>query len=454
MRQAVRRWWQALPNGKPVETWPFQAASARDTLAFKPLWTGWVATVALFFSQMFWLLHFLSPNSDSAVRGYDYFTLPRCGLAVRYGTDVFTSSADYAAYGPWATQWVTHPNLCVFPGVMLSYLPPYAGYWLLNLCHLALHLFILWHFARRAAADRTTFGTGAWRDHLFFLLIGFFFPMYVLYYQGQYHSVAVLALTLVLLRPQNPALGFIVSAFSKPLLGPAGLVLLARGMWKTVATIVLALMIGYVPWFFLSYSVPEGIHLGWNHSLQPFFDIGSDFLKHNIPRWNQEQSMASFLGELMGAEANLHVRYALGLVVTLAGAFALRKKPLELAVCTTTLWFFLVYGRGHDYHATLLIPVLAYLWCQRPQHYRNGWVLLITAMYALPTSYALFRTVLGYTAEVSGETMLATHPWLFFAFVAQKPVATLLLAGTILWKEWVAERVAEIDPDGYLPQRA
>ncbi|TJZ77370.1 hypothetical protein [Chitiniphilus eburneus] len=404
--------------------------------------------LALFFSQAFWLLHRLSPNSDSVFRGYDYFTLPRCGLAIRHGTNVFTSAETYSYYGPWATQWVTHPNLCVFPGLPLSYLSPFVGYWLFNLFNLALHLFILVHFARRAAGDPDTFRGGQWRDHILFALLGFFFPMYVLYYQGQYHSLAVLALMLVFLCPRNPAVGFIVSAFGKPLLGPAGLVLLVRGMWKTVAVIGVALLLGYVPWFFLSYSLDQGIQLGHNATLAPFFEIGSQFLKYNVPRWNQEQSMASFLSEMMQPGTQLYLRYALGAIVTLAGAIALRRKPLELAVSLVTLWFFLVYARGHDYHATLLIPVLAYLWCQRPHLYRTPLMLLITAMYALPTSYALFRTVLGFTAEVSGETMLATSPFLYYCFVAQKPVATLLLAGNILWQEWLKEKAAEIDLDG------
>ncbi|GAA5784594.1 hypothetical protein [Chitiniphilus shinanonensis] len=446
---SLAQWWRALPNGPDPETWPHRPASLRQTLAFRPLWTGLGCALALFFSQVFWLLHRLSPNSDSAFRGYDYFTLPRCGLAIRHGTDVFTSAETYASYGPWATSWVTHPNLCVFPGVPLSYLPPFAGYWLFNLFNLALHLFILVHFARRAAGDAGTFHGGQWRDHLMFGLLGFFFPMYVLYYQGQYHSLAVLALMLVFLQPRNPALGFIVSAFGKPLLGPAGLVLLVRGMWKTIALIALALLIGYLPWFFLNYSLEQGIHLGRNTSLAPFFDIGSHYLKYNVPRWNQEQSMASFLGEWMSPDAQLYLRYLFGLIVTLIGAVVLRRKPLELAVSLVTLWFFLVYARGHDYHATLLIPVLAYLWCQRPQWYRTRFMLLIAAMYALPTSYALFRTVLGFTGEVSGEAMLASSPLLYYCFVAQKPVATLLLTGNILWQEWLKDKAAEIDPDGH-----
>lgn len=191
-----------------------------------PLAVALGAALLLFVLFTAGVLRPLSPNTDGAPRGFDFFGLPRCGLAVRFGTNPFTAAEDYGQYGPWATPWISHPAMCV-AAAPLSYLPPWTAFWSFAAFNLLLHLGIIAAFGLRLS--RTDFGGQSWparlRDLLFFTATGFFIPWSVMYEMGQYHSLAVLALALVLIHPRYAVAAFVLSALSKPILAPAALVL-------------------------------------------------------------------------------------------------------------------------------------------------------------------------------------------------------------------------------------
>lgn len=404
-----------------------------------PVYTGILAVFLLGGLFLFRALDSLSANTDHPALGHDYFSLPRAGLAIRFGTDPMTSWKEYGSYGPSSSDFNSHPVVAVL-GVPFSYLPPWTGYWVLNLFHFLLHLLILWKFGALFIGRFPDFQTGSSqiRNVLFFTTMGLFFPWYVLYFEGQYHSFAVLALSLVLLCPRYQVHGFLLSAITKPVLAPAGLVLLIRREWKLVAVICCATAIILLPWFYLTYSIQEGITFGANELITRFYLRARGFMHYAVLRWDQQISLAQALNELCSYQVNLYIRYALAAVPVLAGVVLFLRRPRDIAIVMTTLWFFILYARGHEYHATLLVPILLCLFVQEDGRYQTWTLLVITLLLASPTVWILFTSCYGLPGPGAGsmEKMRAMNSVLYHLFLWQKPFAVLWLVAYMLYKEW------------------
>ncbi len=352
-----------------------------------------------------------TPLRDSFAR--DYVTLPKCGLAVRHGTDLYTSSADYPDYGPVGNGWLSHPLLCVTAGVPLSFLGPFTGYRLVNIGYVLLHVWLLWSFGRHLR------GPFRARDYVLFGALGLCFPWYVMYVVGNYHALSVLALALALTARRKR--GFILSAVTKPALAPAGVVLLARARthWREILVIGAVAAVATLPFWTL---------------LDEYLRIGSDQAKLFVPGWDQQISLALLLDEFVDPDRNLLLRQ-IGTVAILAYAvIGLRRKPIELAIAFASLWFFVYYARGHEYHATLLVPVFLYLWTEPSGRYRTWWIAALAVAICLPTPWPLFGVD---PAFPDFDVLQGKSEVLFALFLGQKPIATLLLAATIVTTEGV-----------------
>lgn len=360
----------------------------------------------------------------------DYITLPRCGLAVRFGTNMFTSSTDYPWYGPVGTGWASHPALCVFGGVPTSYLSPNFGFQLLNFFYLLVQLGIIVVFGRRLTAPYRV------KDVVMFAALALFFPWYVMYVAGQYHALSVLALALVLSGPRHRVGGFVLSAISKPALGPAGLVLILRGHFRQVLKIALWVALLTLPFAIFGYTKETGIHSGGS-TLHDFLKNGTDYTKYFIPNWDQEISFALLLDQFVEFETNLHLREYLTAALILFAAIGLRKRPIEVAIATATMWFFIFYARGHEYQGTLMVPIFAYLFTEPRGLYRNWWLVLLAVVYALPTPWPIFihKYDLAGPGPDSFAFMKDHSRILFDVFLAQKPATAILVIFTIAWTE-------------------
>ncbi len=402
-----------------------------------PTWAG--IGFALFIFVAYMLHWFTSWTPLEGTYARDYITLPQCGLAARFGTDMYTSSQDYISFGTVGNGWLSHPALCVSLGIPLSYLPPFFGFKLMNFLYLALHLGILTAFGRRLKAPYKV------RDYVVFIAIGVFFPWYVMYHVGQYHAIAVMALALALAGPGKTVFAFVLSAISKPVLAPAGLVLITRGRWKESLKIVALVALISVPFMKLGYpSVQEGLRWGGG-SFDEFLTIGQDQAKLFVPRWDQQVSLAMLIDEWFPTWNNLNVRIGLTVALLAFALIALRRKPIEVAIAVSSLWYFVYYARGHEYHATLLVPIFAYLWTEPRGLYRNWWVALLCVSSALPTTWPIFIHKLGLPgpAPDSFVYMEERSPLAFNLFIAHKPVTVLLLVLTVAFIELRPRRAEE-----------
>ncbi len=351
-----------------------------------------------------------TPLRDSFAR--DYVTLPKCGLAVRHGTDLYTSSQDYPNYGPVGNGWLSHPLLCVTAGVPLSFLDPFLGYRILNVVYVLMHVFLLIAFGRRLAAPHRT------RDYVMFAALGLCFPWYVMYVVGQYHALSVFALGLALLGIRRT--GFVLSALTKPVLAPAGIILVTRRHFREAALIAVLVAAATLPF--------------WN-VLDEFLRIGSDQAKLFVPGWDQQQSLALLLDDLVDPERNLLIRQILTVALIAYAVIGLRRKPIELAFAMAAMSFFFVYyARGHEYHATLLVPILLYLWTEPSGRYRTPWIAFLAVLSFLPTTWTLFNVSAAFP---DFDVLMGKSAVLFVLFIAQKPVAALLLIATIIRTEGV-----------------
>ncbi|MEJ7893949.1 MAG: hypothetical protein WKF94_15065 [Solirubrobacteraceae bacterium] len=393
-----------------------------------PTLVGAACAIAVFVAFLKGWLTSWTPLEGTYAR--DYITLPHCGLAVREGTNMFTSSLDYPDYGPVGSGWVSHPLLCVTAGTPLSYLSPLTGFKLVNFLYLILHLGIIVGFGRRLIAPYRV------RDCAIFVALGLFFPWYVMYHTGQYHALSVLALALVLAGPRRRVGGFVLSAVTKPVLGPAGLVLIFRGHRREALKIVALLLALSLPFALFGYSREVGLNFGGG-ALKQFLDIGTSQSNQLVPGWDQQVSLALLLDERFQSWDNLRVRQILTGALLLLALVGLRRRPIEVAIAVASLWFLVYYARGHEYHGTLLVPVFAYLWTESRGLYRTPWVALLCAVYALPTTWPLFihRFDLPGPGPESFAFMEQASSPLFVAFLAHKPVVALLLVLTIAWKE-------------------
>lgn len=393
-----------------------------------PTWIGLGCAVFIFIAFLKGWFTSWTPLEGTYAR--DYITLPKCGFAARYGTNMFTSSEDYMAYGPVGNGWLSHPALCVGAGIPLSYMPWETGFKLVNVAYFAMHLGVIVAFGRRLTAP---YRVG---DLIVFAALGLFFPWYVMYHVGQYHALSVLALALVLLGPRRRVFGFVLSAVSKPILAPAGLVMITRGHFRESLKIVFWVALITVPFALFGYTKDVGLHWGGS-AISEFLRIGQDQAKLFVPHWDQQVSLAMLIDEWFPTWNNLNVR--VGLTVALVGLalIGLRKRPIEVAIAATSLWFFTYYARGHEYHATILVPVFAYLWTEPRGLYRTPWVALLCVVAALPTTWPIFIHMLDLPGPAPDSFVFMENksPLAFNLFIAQKPVTVLLLALTIAFKE-------------------
>ncbi len=396
-----------------------------------PTLLGLLAALLLFLLFQARCLEGWSANSDNAAIGYDYFGWPRAGLAIRHGTDPFAAHRHYG-YGPYATQFVSFPALAVL-GVPLTYLPPWTGFRLFNLFNLALHLAIVFVFGRRLS------GAGrAPRDFVFMLAMGFYLPWYVMYHMGQYHSLAVLAVFLVLAGEGRAAqvTGFMISALAKPVLAPAALVLFVRREWKTIWIIMGLIFLTVVPWFVLRHDA-AGFYFGRNPIMTEYMTEARTISHYTAHRWNQEMSLAAALGEFMTAGRNLELRGILAVLVLALAAVLAWSRDRRAALALALMWFFVYYARGHEYHYTLLVPVMLCLWSLPGGRYRTRWMAALAVVAAVPTTWVIFKYGYGFDPQ-SGtcDAMLAANAPLYYAFLWHKPATALLLAATIAWTEF------------------
>lgn len=215
---------------------------------------------------------------------------------------------------------------------------------------------------------------------------------------------------------------------------------IVRRRWRAVAWIMVLVLAGTLPWMLLTYDVAHGLAVGRNASFEFFIRNSEDLTNYIIPRWNQQVSLAAALDEFMSEEQHLRVRYALAGFAVLTGGLLFWRKQFGVAVVACTLWFFFLYGRGFEYHVTLYVPMLLYLYTLEGGRYRGGLIVLIALLVALPTTYPLYRYWLGLTNPAgfapSSDAMFAAHRGLYYAFLWQRPVGAFLLLGLVLVKEW------------------
>ncbi len=389
------------------------------------VWGGSLAIV-LFLLVIPNALVALSPMGKSFA--FDYFTWPRCGLAVRFGTNPFTSSQDYPYFGYFATSWVSHPMLCVLGGPLLSYLPPWTGFWLVNSLYCVLHVWILVACGRRIPRP--------WKriDYIAFAAFGFFFPWYLLYVLGQYHAVVVWGLALVLFSERYTT-GFLLSALGKPILGPPALVLVVCRKWRALAWIALGTIAIYLPFFILHYQLGTGLTLGWNPDFLKFFRDGSMYMRFSVLDWNQEMGWSKVFDEFAPPAQHLIFRYILAALCCLAGGWVGFKAGARKGILVATLWFFVLMGRGHEYHYSLYLPMLAFLYTDK--RYRTPWFVFLCLLAALPTTFGLYSWIgnISDPHTASQSALRSASPLIFYSYLLQRPILLPLLIGTVIWKE-------------------
>jgi hypothetical protein len=406
---------------------------------------GLLACITLFLGFCFGAFDRFSSLSDSPFKGVDYITLPRCGLAARHGTDVFRSHEDYSSYGQYGGFWASHPMMCFALGAPLSFLSPKVGYWFMNCVYLFMHCWMVTWFLLRLPFANTKLDK--LRDAAFALLAGFSMPWYVAYNQGNYHIFSVFGLFL-LLRDSVDAkhsgngsvFGYCLSAFAKPLLAPLALVTLFQKKWKILVNTGAIVVAGNIFVFFLK-PIPHSESLfpytiGFNESLLQFLQIGQGALTVAAYRWNQIQSLHSVLQETAWADWSFEIRLIItSLLVSICFYSLVIRRNAVMALACLPLWYIFMNTRGHEYHWTLLTPILLCLYVFFEQH-RNHWTLLALALTSLPNSWFLFHFLQDFQTpnEMENTRMLELSPFLYYWFLIQKPLAPLLILLSIIWK--------------------
>ena len=387
---------------------------------WKPLHSGLLGATLLFLLYIPRWLTGLSAMGGSFA--FDYFTLPRCGLAVRNGTDYFSSSQDYS-FGYHATNWASHPLMCYVFGVPLSFTSPWVGFWLSTFLYFLLHCWILWRFAKCLSAEANR----DWTSHVTFASLGLFYPWYLNYHLGQYHLIFVAALALVL--TEKRVSGFVTSALGKPALAPAALCLVAVKDWKSIAWIGAICVLGYAPFLF-DFS---GGSVSLNKSFLNFFQISSLYSHYSVRGWDQELGWSKVMDEIWAGD-HYPLRMALTLFCAFGGAF-LARRSFPLGVGFASLWFFFSYGRIHEYHYATFVPLLAWA-CTNPHFSKKG-VAAAAFWMGTPTVWAFLTQSEVYSkGALDFGAARAAEPFLFWTWMLHKPLGVLLVAGLFVaaWK--------------------
>jgi hypothetical protein len=392
-----------------------------------PKWTGlgFATFLALLYIPR-WLTGLSSMGRSFA---FDYFTLPRCGLAVRHGTNLFTSGQDYK-FGYHSTQWVSHPLLCYVFGVPFSYLDPWLGFWTCTFLYYLLHCAILWNFANKL----DLVSQQSISSHLIFAALGLFFPWYLNYHLGQYHLIFVGALAFVL--SGNTVLGFSVSALGKPALGPAALCLVTAKKWWSIFFIFFICILGYLPFLFTTKNSIGRMEVVIDQNFLEFFKMSRMFAHFSVRGWDQEMGWSKVFDEIF-SEDHYSIRMFLAIVFAFGGAWISRLN-YRLGIGFASLWFFFSYGRIHEYHYATFVPLLA--WCASQKYFSKPLLAAVSVLMASPTVWFL---LINTNAMVKGSLDFkmgrASHPLLFWSWILQKPLCVVLIAA-LFFSAYLKER--------------
>ncbi len=409
-----------------------------DICRNRPLCVGLILAALLFGLALTRVLNSWSANAESFQ--FDHHALTRCGMAIRYGTNIYKADVDYRWFGYHSSDWTSLPWLCVLGGVPLSYLPPNFGYYLMCLIYFLTHIAILIYFGLRLLRQG-----GHWRplDYVAFAGFGFFFPWYIIYQTGQFHALAVAGLALVLVNERAIFWGFLLSALGKPILAAGVVSLIAAKRWKIVLRLSVICLALYLPWLLLDYSPKEGLHFGQNRNWTLFYGNASTVSTYSVFRWNQEMSWAKVFDELFPVAINIFLRKMMGgAILILSGVLAWRGK-LKEALCISTLFYLTYYARGHEYHLTLYVPLYLYLYTRPDGAYRNRVTVALILLAACPTVFPIFKWLYAIPDKVpSSDQMLLANPFLYGIWLVQKPILSMLTAGLIGWRELKLSRTS------------
>jgi hypothetical protein len=158
-------------------------------------------------------------------------------------------------------------------------------------------------------------------------------------------------------------------------------------------------------------------------------------MKFSVPGWNQEMGWSKVFDEFMPTAKHLPIRYAMAGACCIIGIWIARKKSdLRTGLLVSSLWFFALMGRAHEYHYTLYVPMLAYLYTKEHGEYRTAWVAFLCVCAAAPTTFALFSplSVMPDPQHASQGAMRAANPLLFWAYLFHRPLLLPALIITIL----------------------
>lgn len=392
-----------------------------------PVLLGLVACALLFFARTRGAFDALSANTG--VPGYDFFGLPRCGLALRQGASIASSWKDMP-YGPYSTDWASHPMLCAALGAPLSFLPAWTAYWAFAFfltCLQALGLVVAAHWAGLPGVWKEATPWVRAKIIALFFMCGTFFPQYVLLHQAQYHGLSMLFFLLVL-RRSTQVLGFVGSALSKPLLAPAGLIVLAERNFRSVVKIVLLALAGTAPFYWFGQGAQKNLD-GSGHTSSVFDVLGQSGwlkLKYSVMNWNQEMSLSKVFERFFDGETNFYLRVVIALVCLGSAFYALfRAREREIAITLAALSLMFLYARGHEYHAVTLLPALVFVGSRKGGPSLT--LLIAVALLALPSTWSLLGPyrVEGEPFEINH--MIEASSMLGWAFVLQKPLGLLAL---------------------------
>jgi hypothetical protein len=227
--------------------------------------------------------------------------------------------------------------------------------------------------------------------------------------------------------------GFILSALSKPFLAPGAITLLFHRKWKEIFWIGLFVGIGS----FLAFGWTldsNGISFGTNHNFERFFAFNQT-AKYNAHRWAQISSLSLFFSEFMNPESNYKIRLFIGLFMLIGSVTVLRMSSIQVKLILASLFHTVVYAHGHEYHRTLLVPILLYLYCQSNGWYRRPWLVGTSAIMGAPSVYLLFRLWYGLPQDTGGPVLVETNYPLYLLFTAHRPLSELFLVAMIFYTE-------------------
>ena len=370
-------------------------------------------------------------SANTGVPGYDFFGLPRCGIGLRDGVSLETAWKTIP-YGPYSTDWASHPMLCLAFGLPLAKLQPWTAYWVfagfLSLLQ-AISIVACPHYMQLNKNWKNFSVTEKTLCTIVYSCCGLFFPMYVLLHQAQYHGLSILWVLLVLVGGRGEFFGFVGSALSKPILAPAALIPLMEKKWGRVVAIVVSIA-GVTGAFLLWERLRSG-----KSSLLSLGENGYLKLKYSVMNWNQEISFSKILERFFDGETNYLIRICLaGFCLVLAFLWMRVAKRLPearvpaLAACLLSIFF--LYARGHEYHAVTFIPVLLALSARK--EWLNGTLVAATILLALPTTWSLFASLRPPGQSFEINHMMATNAFLGWCFVLQKPLALGLLLTSLV----------------------